>query len=131
MGGSSVELWPEHTQAASYAQLNREVIRHILTTPGFQRKKLQSLYQNVQGFLSISERGEAFVPFESLYQEFLEFLDREGMTYIDLFPIIKTSDSKLDIRRLFNGHYTPYTNQIVSEGIIDYLEKNLEEDLKK
>ena len=60
----------------------------------------------------------------------MEFLDGEGMTYIDLFPVIKTGDSRLDIRRLFNGHYTPYTNQIVSEGIIEYIEKNLEEDLK-
>ncbi len=64
------------------------------------------------------------------YKPFLEFLDGEGMTYIDLFPVIKTGDSRLDIRRLFNGHYTPYTNQIVSEGIIEYIEKNLEEDLK-
>lgn len=69
------ELWPEHTQSVNYDQQNLQVIQFILNTPGFQRKKLQSLFQNHRGVLTLSDTHLEISTFEALSQAFLVFLD--------------------------------------------------------
>lgn len=73
--GALQELWPEYTLAENYDQQNLQVIQAILKTAGFSRKKLQSLFQNQQGVLTVSDVHLEFGSFAAWSQEFLDFLD--------------------------------------------------------
>jgi hypothetical protein len=56
-----------------------------------------------------------------VYEPLVKYLDRRGYQYVDLVSSFTPPNLGRRLDDLFFGHYTPLGNQIVADGLADYL----------